>query len=189
MPKDIRKMFENYPEESGKLSSSHANAFENKLMKELHTKESKQKTYKWLSIAASVALLVSIAIQFYPSETTVDPIPSNDIQTKEISLGSLSPELKSIESYYVNSINFEISNLDVNDSNKEILDGYLVKVGELTTEYKSLTKELNTKGVNDEIINALINNLQLRLQLLQRLKKQLNNLKNLNSTQNEPQIS
>ena len=69
-----------------------------------------------------------------------------------------------------------------------MVDGYLLKIAELTKEYKSLTKELNTKGVNDATIDALIRNLQLRLQLLQRLKKQLKQLKNLNTKQNETQI-
>ena len=33
--------------------------------------------------------------------------------------------------------------------NKELFDGYLLQLKELTDEYKSLTKELNNKGVND----------------------------------------
>jgi len=64
----------------------------------------------------------------------------------------------------------------------------LLKIAELTKEYKLLTKELNIKGVNDDTIDALIRNLQLRLQLLQRLKKQLKQIKELNTTQNESQI-
>ena len=64
----------------------------------------------------------------------------------------------------------------------------MLKIAQLTKEYKSLTKELNTNGVNDATIDALISNLQLRLQLLKRLKKQLNELKNLNTKQDETQI-
>lgn len=186
MPKDIRKIVENYPEESGSLSSNHEAKFQKKLMKELHVSKQKR-NYTWLSVAASVVILISVAIQFYPSDLNNKKL-IKDSEKQEVSLGSLSPELQSIESYYVNSINLEISNLEVTDDNKEVLDSYLAKIGELTSEYKSLTQELNTKGVSDEIINALINNLQLRLQLLQRLKKQLNDLKNLNTKQNETQI-
>ncbi|WP_347175415.1 hypothetical protein [Polaribacter uvawellassae] len=182
MSKDIREIMKNYKNKDVSLSANHRNNFQDRLLKEVNH-QPKKRNYRWLQIAASVVLIVSLAIGYFGIEPT-----SEDIKpTKEISLGSLSPELKSIENYYVNSINYEISNLDVNEKNKEILDGYLAKIGELTTEYKSLTTELNTKGVNDEIINALINNLQLRLQLLQRLKKQLNELKKLNSTQNETQ--
>ena len=181
MSKDIREIMKNYKNEEVSLSANHRNKFQDRLMQEVHS-QSKKRNYRWLQVAASVVLLVSLAVGYFNVTPEIEEEPA-----KTISLGSLSPELKSIESYYVNSINYEISNLDVTDNNKEILDGYLAKIGELTTEYKSLTQELNTKGVNDEIINALINNLQLRLQLLQRLKKQLNELKNLNSTQDETQ--
>ena len=185
MQKDIRKIIEeNKSVEQVELSTNHRVSFQQKMQQELHSETSSKKKYtKWLA-AASIVVLFGLGITFYPKNSTE---VKEDKPVKEVSLGSLSPELKSIESYYVNSINYEISSLDVNESNKEILDGYLAKISELSTEYKSLTKELNTKGVNDELINALINNLQLRLQLLQRLKKQLNELKQLNSKQNETQ--
>lgn len=182
MPKDIRKILENYPEESVNLSANHSNKFESKLMKELHQEKPKRKTVYWLSIAASLALLVTVGIQFLDTEPPKPPVKE---ETKQISLGTISPELNTIETYYVNSINLELSQLEITDENKELIDTYLKKIGELTEDYKSLTEELNTKGVNDQTIDALINNLQLRLQLMQRLKKQLNTLKEVNSNQND----
>lgn len=183
MPKDIRKMLENYPEESANLSSGHENKFEDKLMKELHQKQSKPQTWKWLSIAASLALLITVSIQFIPESKS--PIIEKPEKENKISLGTISPEYNTIEKYYTNSINLAISELDITEENQEILDSYLNKIKELTNEYKTLTLELNTKGVNEQTIDALISNLQLRLQLLKRLKKQLNDLKELNSKQNE----
>ena len=56
------------------------------------------------------------------------------------------------------------------------------RLAELDKEYAVLNKELNEFGPNDETISALIQNLQLRLQLLQRLKEKLNQLK---SSENE----
>ena len=187
MSKDIREIMKNYKNEEASLSTNHRNKFQDRLMQEIH-EQPKKRNFRWLQVAASVLIIVSLAIAYFTKDVTGgNNIDDTPVINKDISLGSLSPELKSIESYYTNSINYEISNLESNDENKEILDGYLAKISELTTEYKSLTQELNTKGVNDEIINALINNLQLRLQLLQRLKKQLNDLKKLNSKQNETQ--
>lgn len=183
MSKDIREIMKNYKNEEVSLSANHRNKFQDRLLKEVHV-QPKKRNYRWLQVAASVVLIVSLAVRYFNDDSTKGNL-IKDKPAQAITLGNLSPELKSIESYYVNSINYEISNLDVTENNKEILDGYLAKISELTTEYKSLTQELNTKGVNDEIINALINNLQLRLKLLQRLKKQLNELKNLNSKQNE----
>lgn len=185
MQKDIRESLKNYKEENVELSANHSSKFEDLLQQEMHQHKPKKKNYKWLSIAASVVLLISLAIKFYPSKT-IEEDPKTT--SKEISLGSISPEFQTIETYYTNSINLEISQLELTEENKEMVDGYLLKIAELTKEYKSLTKELNTKGVNDSTIDALIRNLQLRLQLLQRLKKQIQQLKNLNTNQNETQI-
>ena len=185
MQRDIKKELESYQEEKVVLSAHHESKFQEKLFTELHQEKPKKNTFNWLSIAASVVLLVSISLQFY-TNSNVEEEPK--IETKEITLGTISPEFNTIETYYTNSINLEISQLDLSDENKDLVDGYLLKIAELTKEYKSLTKELNTKGVNDATIDALIRNLQLRLQLLQRLKKQLKQLKNLNTKQNETQI-
>ena len=63
-----------------------------------------------------------------------------------------------------------------------MVDDYMRRLSELNEEYKKLNIELNEIGPNDQTINALIKNLQLRLQLLQKLKEKLNQLK---SSENE----
>ncbi|RKF03609.1 hypothetical protein C8N26_1999 [Tenacibaculum lutimaris] len=186
MSKDIREILKNEVENTERLSTNHRQRFQQKLMDELHEKPSTKKSYQWLFIAASIMLLVSIGVKFYPTNTiepAIKEIPEE--YRNKISLGSISPELKTVEDYYVNTINYELSQLELTSANKELFDGYLTKIGELTKEYKSLTKELNTKGVNDDTINALIGNLQLRLQLLKRMQKQLQEFKN--PTQNDIQ--
>jgi len=186
MSKDIREILKNEVENTERLSTNHRQRFQQKLMDELHEKPSTKKSYQWLFIAASIILLVSIGVKFYPTNTiepAIKEIPEE--YRNKISLGSISPELKTVEDYYVNTINYELSQLELTSANKELFDGYLTKIGELTKEYKSLTKELNTKGVNDDTINALIGNLQLRLQLLKRMQKQLQEFKN--PTQNDIQ--
>jgi len=190
MQQDIKKMMTDYKEENRALSSNHSQKFEKLLMQKMHREKPKKKHYTWLSIAASVVLLISLAIKFYPTHNITPNLTGTEIESaqKEISLGSISPEFNTIETYYTNSINLTISELEITENNKEVLEGYLNKIAELTQEYKSLTKELNTKGVNDATIDALMSNLQLRLQLLQRLKKQLKQLNNLNTKQHETQV-
>jgi hypothetical protein len=186
MQQDIREKLTGFKDEQIELSANHFRKFEALLKSKMHKQKPKQKPFKWLSIAASIVLLISLGIKFYPTEL-IEAYPK-EIKTNQITLGNISPEFNTIEAYYTNSINIEISQLDLSDESKDIVDGYLLKIAKLTKEYKSLTKELNTKGVNDATIDALISNLQLRLQLLQRLKKQLKQLKNLNTKQNETQI-
>jgi hypothetical protein len=185
MQKDIKNSLRDFEEQNIEMSKNHVSKFEGLLMAELHLKKSKKKTFKWLSIAASVMLLVSLGIKFYPTDSIEKPIETS---LEKISLGSISPEFQTIETYYTNSIKIEISKLELNDDNKEVIESYFEKIAELTKEYKLLTLELNTKGVSDSTIDALIRNLQLRLQLLKRLKKQLEQLKNLNTIHNEIQV-
>ena len=187
MQQDIRDLFDNHQDEQTKLSENHAHKFESLLQKELHGEAAKKETIsnsRWLSFAASIAIFIVVAIRFFPKSTVEDDV----VEANQITLGKISPELNTIESYYVNSINLAISELELNDENKEVVDEYLLKIAELTKEYKSLTQELNTKGVNDVTIDALIRNLQLRLQLLQRLQKQLKKLNTINKKQNETHV-
>ncbi|CAM1346581.1 hypothetical protein [Tenacibaculum crassostreae] len=186
MSKDLREILKNNIENSSELSTNHRQRFQQKLQDELHAKPQTKKSYQWLFVAASLLLLVSVGIKFYPTTTIEPTIKEVPIELRnQISLGTISPELKTVEDYYVNTINYELSQLELTNDNKELFDGYLTKIGELTKEYKSLTQELNTKGINDDTINALIGNLQLRLQLLKRMQKQLQEFKN--PTQNDIQ--
>lgn len=189
MQQDIREKLKGYKEENIELSVNHTNKFEALLQKEMHQQKPKRNVFKWLSIAASIALLVSFGIQFYQTDnqTNREDTETSSVQ-EQITLGNISPEFQAIETYYTNVINLEISQLDLSEENKDIVDGYLLKIAKLSKEYKSLTKELNTNGVNDATIDALIRNLQLRAQLFQRMKKQLEQLKNLNTQNNETQI-
>lgn len=184
MKQDIKEMVKKAKEENVTLSKNHEKNFEALLQSELHPKTKNKSIITWFTVAASVALILTFGLQLQNSDEV--EIPKSKVEN--ISLGSISPEFQTLETYYTNSIKLEISEIDLDDNNKDLVDSYLLKIGELTKEYKSLTLELNTKGVNDATIDALISNLQLRLQLLKRLRKQLKELKNLNTKQNELQI-
>ena len=94
--------------------------------------------------------------------------------------------MKKIESYYVTNINLQLSDLEYAGDNKIMVDGYMERLAELDKEYNKLNVELNEIGPNDQTITALVKNLQLRLQLLQKLKTKLNQLK---SSKNEQESS
>jgi len=63
-----------------------------------------------------------------------------------------------------------------------VVDDFMDRLSDLNKEYKSLNNELNEVGPNEQTIGALIKNLQLRLQLLLKLKEKLHQLK---SSENE----
>ena len=185
MSRDLRDILKDEREAEGKLSKNHRKNFEDRLQKELHSKPAWN--YQFLKIAATLLIVVGLGSSlFYFSSGSDLTTETAQVTTPKIqNLGSISPELKKIENYYLASIQTEIASLQETPENKELLDGYLQKLGELTVEYKMLTQELNTDGLNDKTINALIGNLQSRLKLMYQLKEQLNELKKRNLSNNE----
>jgi hypothetical protein len=103
----------------------------------------------------------------------------------QISLGDISPNLKKMEEFYTKGINVQLTSLSQSDDeeNKELVEGYLLRFNELDEEYARLTIELNKVGPTEETINALIDNLKLRLELLFKLKNKLKELKNQENEQ------
>lgn len=194
MAQDLRELFKKEREQAAhKMKDGHENRFLSKLEMEMPT-EKKSGSLLWLSIAASVVVILGLGVYFFSSTDNMDSdlnptVVENNTSKKEqqtISLGDLSPDLKKIESYYVTNINLELSDLEFTGDNKVVIDGYMERLGELDKEYNELNIELNKIGPNDQTIAALVKNLQLRLQLLQKLKTKLNQLK---SSKNEQKSS
>ena len=194
MAQDLKELFERERNtRKYSMKSGHENRFMDRLEKELPV--SRKRSYNfWLSIAASVIVLFGLGFFLISQSEQIDPDPKTtivDTNTKDesivpISLGDLSPDLKKIENYYVTNISLQLSELDFNPGNKALVDSYMEQLAELDSEYNRLNNELNELGPNDDTISALINNLQLRLQLLQKLKTKLNQLK---SSENEQESS
>jgi len=177
MAQDLRELFKKDREvnkEEPKLNSKHKARFIELLSEELPIK--KENSFSWLKVAASVAVLLAAGLFFFNKEgvsngagtdTVVDGTP---VKETIISLGDLSPDLKKVERYYMANINLTLSEN---------------QLANLNSEYERLNIELNTLGPNDQTITALIKNLQLRLQLLQKLKSKLNELKTSKNEQVE----
>ena len=180
MPNDIRDLLKNRQQGRKELSKNHRKRFEDKLQ-QLHT--SKKKNYVLMKVAAAITLLIGIGYFSMQTNSTtqIEEIPVFKIT----SLGSISPEMQKVESYYLTAINYEIASLEMTPENKIMLDTYLDKIGKLDEDYKRLNKELSEKGINEKIINSLITNLQLRLQILLQLKDQLTEIKISKTVRNE----
>ena len=70
----------------------------------------------------------------------------------------------------------ELAQLNVTEDNKAIVDAFMGQLEELNQEYDRLNADLVATGVNNQNIQALIDNLQFRLDLLTKLKEKLNEL-------------
>ena len=187
MSQDLRELFNKERTQKHQMKQGHEERFM-KLLDESMPVRRKRFIPNW-SLAASVVLLLGIGIYFIATDTGPDPVQTTIVEKGNveeaetgISLGDLSPDLKQLENYYVANINLEISQLQVSPENKALVDSFMERLAELNKEYNSLNKELNEIGPNDQTIAALIRNLQLRLELLYKLKDKLNEFK---SSKNE----
>jgi len=178
MARDIRELFKDDKVSHEKMPENHQNRFLNKLDKALPEQSAKSK-FSWLSIAASVIALLGLsfgAYHFFQSKVDVKPTVATTNAAKTKTLGDVSPGLKKVEDYYLASINLELSKMKPSPENKDLFDNYLVQLKELDMEYKRLSIELTESGPTELTVNALIDNLKLRLNLLYRLRSQLKQL-------------
>ncbi|SFR50409.1 hypothetical protein SAMN04490243_2374 [Robiginitalea myxolifaciens] len=201
MSQDLRDLFNDERKRSFEMPEGHESRFENRLEKafsqagedrvesaEVPVREigsRRTSPLLWLGIAASCIGLLGFGIWMLrqPASTLSDP-PSQQVVSTDtlevvpgVSLGDLSPDLKKVETYYTASINLELANLEISDDNKKVVDDFMARLKELDEAYSELSRELNEIGPNEETINAMIRNLQLRLNLLQQLNEKLEEIK------------
>lgn len=200
MAQDIRKMFqEDKTLTSDKLNKGHQKRFEAKLEKafpqEKKGTETPGKKFMVLKIAAVLVVALGVGFIFFTKddmfkgEQVVDTETKSPVEKeedvpvkKEYHLSDDSPEFKKIENFYLASLNIELAKLEVNDENKALVDSFMDQLAELDKEYKRLNKEISETGLNESSVESLISNLQLRLELLFKLKSKL---KEINQSQNK----
>lgn len=179
---DLRKWFENVNKlKTHHLPEGHEKRFLEKLDEALPVQKEHNSSFSFMRIAASIVIFIGLSFGAYKyfESAPVEPAtiePQTEVATKMKSLGDISPDLKKVEDYYLANINLELSKVKLTPENKELFDGYVVKLEELNNEYQRLTVELTKNGPNELTVSALIDNLKLRLNLLYRLKEQLQDL-------------
>ncbi|KJD35693.1 hypothetical protein PW52_08085 [Tamlana sedimentorum] len=186
MAQDIRELFKNDKKSIEKMPNNHEKRFLEKLDDALP--QQKQRRFGWMRIAASIVVLLGFSFMAYkflqPNNAGDTPaIKVAETKAQPIkTLGDFSPGLKKVEDYYLASINLELSKIKYTPETKEIFDDYLTQLETLDKEYKRLSGDLSEAGLNELTVNALIDNLKLRLNLLYRLRTQLQELNPSEST-------
>ncbi|NCO63090.1 MAG: hypothetical protein GW839_06735 [Flavobacteriales bacterium] len=186
MAQDIRELLKNDLKKTQEfMPENHQDRFLKKLDIALPVK--KKPGFNGLNIAASTIILLGLCFgafkYFQPKNPVNNQVISKTIETK--SLGDVSPGLKKVEDYYLATINLELSKMKYTPETKDVFDGYLKQLDILNKEYENLSVELTENGPSELTVNALIDNLKYRLNLLYRLREQLNELNASKSTFNE----
>ena len=151
--------------------SGHLERFERKLNQ---PKVTKKTSWKWLSVAASVVLVIGFWL-------------GSSHQKKQIQLADISPKMEEVQTYFVSTINEELKTLEKNRSldTESIIENALEELEELEEEYTVFVKELTKNGQQRKIISAMIKNYQQRLEILENTLKQIEQIKNPNLLNNE----
>jgi len=145
----------------------HFSRFQMKFENQTNEVKQHQSTHlKWYLIAASLALIVSLWYNFKP-------------QKKGYELADVSVQMKETQNYFNAVIQEEIKkvNLKKDNFNTPIIDDSLYQINKLEKEYAKLSIELKKIGFEKRIINAMIFNFQQRIEILQNLLNQLNEIK------------
>lgn len=197
MEQDIREMFKNEaPQTPEKLPRGHKKRFEARLDKEFPESSNRGQLFFIMKIAA--VLVVAFGIGFYflqPDKFSGEPavvetevedqkeVDEPEIQEeKQFQLSEVSPEFKKIENFYLASLNMELAKIDINDENRDLINSFMEQLADLDEEYQRLNTEISNNGPNEQSIDAMIGNLQLRLELLYKLK---NKLKEINQSKDD----
>lgn len=196
MAQDLRNMLKQDSEAAQeKLPAGHQKRFQKRLEQALPQAKTSS-THLYLKIAAVLVIALGVGTFFFyqgdiatngPGLAEVEaesstPGKSVPESTGEVNLRDVSPEFKKIEEYYLANLHLGLSKLNINKENKALIDAFMGQLSELDKEYSRLNDEFSKNGANEETVEALIQNLQLRLELLFKLKTKLDEL---NTKENE----
>lgn len=132
--------------------------------------------WKPLAIAASVAALALLGLQFLGAEPTV-----------EQQLTRIAPEVGRTEFYFANLIERQLEEIQAEKTpgTAPLVEDALIQLKRLEKDYGQLERDLISGGDGKIIIRAMINNFQTRIDLLREVSLQIENIKNLNSQHHE----
>ncbi|OFX16775.1 MAG: hypothetical protein A2033_09515 [Bacteroidetes bacterium GWA2_31_9] len=137
--------------------------------------------YTWLSIAASILVIISVSIFYYTinNQNTVNKISASIDSTQY----DLPTEIQEAEVFYTTLINKKMIELgSIENSDSELMSDVNSDFSQLDSIYKDLKKELNSNVANEELLEAMIQNYRTKLSILEEL---LTTIQSKNIAQNE----
>jgi hypothetical protein len=124
----------------------------------------------WKQIAAACVILLSLGIL----------IGSNvDFGTTETSEITLSPEVEKSQVYFAALIDKELEKVKApeDEDTKELIQDTMKRLERLEKDYENLKNQLIERGDDKRILHAMVNNFQLRIQLLESVLVQIDEIK------------
>ena len=154
-----------------------------KIQNELQS-DDKKKDYTWLWKAAAVVFLcISVGLAVERTMSTDFEAVAEVNQSQK----SRSAELREVEGYYTQLISQKRSEIKSVIDKKGLVDVELLKdMEQLDSMYSKLKNDLKRNQNDERLINAMIQNLQLRVEIL---NKQLRILERISKQEQDEKIS
>jgi hypothetical protein len=119
------------------------------------------KVKRLLPIAIGIAATVALIVVFQPND-------EEHLKEGPPVLGDVSPEMEKVELYF--SARLEASDLPLKN-NDPLLNRQLLQLETLDKEYQNLRLVLQQNFGNQRVIDAMINNYQMRIRIMEQMKK------------------
>ena len=180
---NIEKIIRNNRElfDTADPNEGHFNRFAAKL-KQQKRKNHSLTSYTFLLKAASIAILVTLSFLW-----TYDNLIKPSSEKSGITLSEVSDEYREVEVYYKQQVNLrygQIRNMDIfSDSIQKSM--LLKELSDMDSIYTNLQDELEENPKDKRIINAMIEHYQLKVDVMNQILLQLEQIKNENLIKNE----
>ncbi|WP_424001586.1 hypothetical protein [Maribacter sp. IgM3_T14_3] len=130
----------------------------------------------FLSVAASIAILVSVGI-----------FQLNTASSVEDQVAEISPEASKTQFYFANLIEQQINELNSEKSpeTERIITDTMTQLKKLQLNYTKMEQDLLNGGNSKLILSAMITNFQTRIDLLNEVMIQIENIKSIKKSNDE----
>ena len=137
-------------------------------------KKKKIISFKWMSIAASIILMVGFWLGSNHTE-------------QQLLLADVSPQMQEAESFFVSTIKQELKEIEKvrNPKTERVIEDALNQLEVLEDKYKDLINALNKSNDDRRVVYAMISNYQSRIEVLQGVLALINQINNPKENQDE----
>ncbi|WP_339625145.1 hypothetical protein [uncultured Winogradskyella sp.] len=168
MQRDIRDLF-TAEEDLKSLPENHREEFLGKLQQQ---PKSTSTLFTWVKIVAVVITVITVGfglINTYSDEEDISPMIA---------------QIKAVEAEYLENIDVEWQRFIVLAKDEKLVDRFRKKLDELDSNYKDISIQFEEDANNILVVEALVENLQTRLQILKNIQNHIKIL-NQKNEQNE----
>ncbi|NEM96824.1 hypothetical protein [Pontibacter burrus] len=146
----------------------------------------------FMRVAAAVILLIGCGLTLWFTKHNIPEGNYTLATTSKPAIQKIAPELTDIEAYYTSQLKHKKEELSAYDLKVLGLDekrGIDRELARLDSSYIQLKKQLLTAPNTDKVMNAMIQNLQIRIEVLNRQLEVLQKIETLQKQTTEEQLN